>query len=143
MIRRPPRSTLFPYTTLFRSGGRGCRLPDGLVQPAVEPDLAFERNGSGFRRRAWVDALCRERDGEGRGDGHAEDRQTEERSRHARALGWGYLFRRAAAAEGCKPAHRVVALRRVRGGETHPTAVGEDHLAGLPDHPQLAQGRVS
>src|SRR5260221_9682699 len=30
MIRRPPRSTLFPYTTLFRSGqqreGRGDRL---------------------------------------------------------------------------------------------------------------------
>src|SRR3712207_7878791 len=25
MIRRPPRSTLFPYTTLFRSNGR-CRL---------------------------------------------------------------------------------------------------------------------
>src|SRR3712207_8655057 len=27
MIRRPPRSTLFPYTTLFRSGagGRGSR----------------------------------------------------------------------------------------------------------------------
>src|SRR5689334_24447180 len=25
MIRRPPRSTLFPYTTLFRSGlGTGC-----------------------------------------------------------------------------------------------------------------------
>src|SRR5579872_7578261 len=23
MIRRPPRSTLFPYTTLFRSGGTG------------------------------------------------------------------------------------------------------------------------
>src|SRR5438477_5126944 len=23
MIRRPPRSTLFPYTTLFRSGGPG------------------------------------------------------------------------------------------------------------------------
>src|SRR2546422_7803856 len=23
MIRRPPRSTLFPYTTLFRSGGQG------------------------------------------------------------------------------------------------------------------------
>src|SRR3712207_7536687 len=27
MIRRPPRSTLFPYTTLFRSGGPG--LPGG------------------------------------------------------------------------------------------------------------------
>src|SRR6266487_5806607 len=24
MIRRPPRSTLFPYTTLFRSRGRGA-----------------------------------------------------------------------------------------------------------------------
>src|SRR3712207_8616823 len=26
MIRRPPRSTLFPYTTLFRSRGREVRL---------------------------------------------------------------------------------------------------------------------
>src|SRR3712207_8077209 len=26
MIRRPPRSTLFPYTTLFRSSGRGGGL---------------------------------------------------------------------------------------------------------------------
>src|SRR5690242_20854344 len=25
MIRRPPRSTLFPYTTLFRSRGRPCQ----------------------------------------------------------------------------------------------------------------------
>src|SRR5258708_28877309 len=27
MIRRPPRSTLFPYTTLFRSGSRVIVLP--------------------------------------------------------------------------------------------------------------------
>src|SRR5438094_1918126 len=27
MIRRPPRSTLFPYTTLFRSRAGGGRLP--------------------------------------------------------------------------------------------------------------------
>src|SRR2546427_8638505 len=27
MIRRPPRSTLFPYTTLFRSTGNGARQP--------------------------------------------------------------------------------------------------------------------
>src|SRR3712207_7210652 len=26
MIRRPPRSTLFPYTTLFRSHGRDVRV---------------------------------------------------------------------------------------------------------------------
>src|SRR3712207_9244189 len=33
MIRRPPRSTLFPYTTLFRSAGDVAEHPDG--QPAV------------------------------------------------------------------------------------------------------------
>src|SRR6266498_615754 len=27
MIRRPPRSTLFPYTTLFRSRPAGCAAP--------------------------------------------------------------------------------------------------------------------
>src|SRR3712207_6786616 len=30
MIRRPPRSTLFPYTTLFRSVFERLRLPDPL-----------------------------------------------------------------------------------------------------------------
>src|SRR3712207_7075950 len=34
MIRRPPRSTLFPYTTLFRSHRRD-RAGDGLDQVAV------------------------------------------------------------------------------------------------------------
>src|SRR3712207_8170524 len=31
MIRRPPRSTLFPYTTLFRSHGRQRQHPVGAV----------------------------------------------------------------------------------------------------------------
>src|SRR2546430_10982456 len=31
MIRRPPRSTLFPYTTLFRSRGHERRRVDGGV----------------------------------------------------------------------------------------------------------------
>src|SRR2546426_3863907 len=36
MIRRPPRSTLFPYTTLFRSGDRARRRPGGaLSEPAL------------------------------------------------------------------------------------------------------------
>src|SRR2546427_12818306 len=30
MIRRPPRSTLFPYTTLFRSAGTGKLTPESL-----------------------------------------------------------------------------------------------------------------
>src|SRR3712207_8192960 len=36
MIRRPPRSTLFPYTTLFRSPGEGQDvLPVGVLAAAV------------------------------------------------------------------------------------------------------------
>src|SRR2546430_12087176 len=31
MIRRPPRSTLFPYTTLFRSPLGWCSGPDGEI----------------------------------------------------------------------------------------------------------------
>src|SRR3712207_7246571 len=31
MIRRPPRSTLFPYTTLFRSPGEVGRVPDPSI----------------------------------------------------------------------------------------------------------------
>src|SRR3712207_6934115 len=41
MIRRPPRSTLFPYTTLFRSARRGC----------------VARQGGGVRGRAGDDVL--------------------------------------------------------------------------------------
>src|SRR2546428_7515922 len=38
MIRRPPRSTLFPYTTLFRSLGRGIFdvFPDNPDDPAAD-----------------------------------------------------------------------------------------------------------
>src|SRR5256885_16910648 len=38
MIRRPPRSTLFPYTTLFRS--RGTRLPQQPVVGRLDPRVA-------------------------------------------------------------------------------------------------------
>src|SRR5206468_8937218 len=40
MIRRPPRSTLFPYTTLFRSGAHLPRGPGGrggADRPARRP----------------------------------------------------------------------------------------------------------
>src|SRR5437016_10128280 len=46
MIRRPPRSTLFPYTTLFRS------LPGGDSRRKTEPrDLADVPRTRGDRRR--------------------------------------------------------------------------------------------
>src|SRR3712207_7142913 len=39
MIRRPPRSTLFPYTTLFRSGGRRSRCSGDRVSALVRGPL--------------------------------------------------------------------------------------------------------
>src|SRR5258708_28437857 len=49
MIRRPPRSTLFPYTTLFRSQGHraeagDCRGGDGAVQFAQGYGSRFHRS---------------------------------------------------------------------------------------------------
>src|SRR6266487_6320746 len=43
MIRPPPRSTLFPYTTLFRS-----HRADGVLQPALR--LLLQRVARGWRR---------------------------------------------------------------------------------------------
>src|SRR3712207_7995901 len=39
MIRRPPRSTLFPYTTLFRSIPRPLAVSSGVVLHDVERSL--------------------------------------------------------------------------------------------------------
>src|SRR2546422_2988627 len=46
MIRRPPRSTLFPYTTLFRSPGhRVVQLQVPLAEGAAHGVLAGEPDG--------------------------------------------------------------------------------------------------
>src|SRR2546427_7635500 len=50
MIRRPPRSTLFPYTTLFRSRLRRLRARSGrlrrlLLGPVLELDAASAAGG--------------------------------------------------------------------------------------------------
>src|SRR2546422_8508853 len=51
MIRRPPRSTLFPYTTLFRSRDQGVPYPawmrdisiQRVVSPKTTPSIEPER----------------------------------------------------------------------------------------------------
>src|SRR3712207_7149112 len=43
MIRRPPRSTLFPYTTLFRSDGAMARL---LAAGGAEEEAGGEQAGA-------------------------------------------------------------------------------------------------
>src|SRR2546430_5324335 len=52
MIRRPPRSTLFPYTTLFRSGvGHSCTF---LSQAALDTAVSVTRTvlASGLDRKS-------------------------------------------------------------------------------------------
>src|SRR2546429_5210729 len=71
MIRRPPRSTLFPYTTLFRSrrddqdeqsrlGARAAGLQDSfpridrIAQPAAD---RHARDGADSLALRWLDAI--------------------------------------------------------------------------------------
>src|SRR3712207_6977806 len=44
MIRRPPRSTLFPYTTLFRSSASGPSARGSSRRPATRPRSARPRH---------------------------------------------------------------------------------------------------
>src|SRR3712207_8703694 len=52
MIRRPPRSTLFPYTTLFRSEYGGRLRRRAVLQREARPDIMPQR-----RRRPSVAAV--------------------------------------------------------------------------------------
>src|SRR3712207_7684442 len=68
MKRRPPRSTLFPYTTLFRSGGRAIqggaadRAGSGAAPPTTGPGWTRRRGANPERHpgRAarWVRLLA-------------------------------------------------------------------------------------
>src|SRR2546429_9119613 len=61
MIRRPPRSTLFPYTTLFRSLFRLREIPAKCLQPSVSLLTTFHFPLKGFdesrNRDQYGDAL--------------------------------------------------------------------------------------
>src|SRR5438876_3746342 len=72
MIRRPPRSTLFPYTTLFRSGAMakaGKGLLEGTLQAGtsavsdklldLETAEVPARSEERFSRNAETDLVCR------------------------------------------------------------------------------------
>src|SRR5687768_17958534 len=64
MIRRPPRSTLFPYTTLFRSRGpsrAGCirAVPAHLGAPAHRAERRPVRASAGRRTLARGRGIAR------------------------------------------------------------------------------------
>src|SRR2546425_13365204 len=50
MIRRPPRSTLFPYTTLFRSCAVYCSkaAANAFLQVFLSPSVSLELGGGGY-----------------------------------------------------------------------------------------------
>src|SRR2546425_6622889 len=53
MIRRPPRSTLFPYTTLFRSSGSSTSITNGFaLRAASERATVPENSRSAIRTLA-------------------------------------------------------------------------------------------
>src|SRR3712207_6893858 len=82
MIRRPPRSTLFPYTTLFRS--RGLRLVNHRIERASAVRLRADgvnatvrATPGGHLHQAIIDLLIVEVDGLGlRSEEHTSELQS-------------------------------------------------------------------
>src|SRR3712207_8977690 len=93
MIRRTPRSTLFPYTTLFRSGDgeRGPRDEEEREARAVDDQAAVGRVAAGEPDGDDGDQLLT---GQGQHPGHREDRKsTRLNSSHANISYAVFCFR--------------------------------------------------
>src|SRR5438876_5622914 len=88
MIRRPPRSTLFPYTTLFRSLMRPSLVLFLVLWLKLVKDFlkvrcrlallqrTFKRSEERFSRNAETDLVCRlllEKKKDEQGDDHRDD----------------------------------------------------------------------
>src|SRR3712207_8401854 len=85
MIRRPPRSTLFPYTTLFRSEparvlARDARGPARGARPALALEGTLERRGEECWRASWLRAQAARRRVVGEGS-RSEEHTSELQSR--------------------------------------------------------------
>src|SRR3712207_7621316 len=79
MIRRPPRATLFPYTTLFRSrhgrktGEGWYRYPDG---PPPDPEPPERGGGDGLLVIAGESELAEDLAGLARSEEHTSELQS-------------------------------------------------------------------
>src|SRR2546429_9947773 len=79
MIRRPPRSTLFPYTTLFRSPGASWPVVPFLTVPRTVPACAVpsdakphaKASAAAARRRAFERIIAHSGPRDGRPAGAA------------------------------------------------------------------------
>src|SRR2546428_10847011 len=97
MIRRPPRSTLFPYTTLFRSADRkriGAEVGAGYAGGGCEATARDQRAAvEEVHRAAWVGdrsgARCNHADGGGEGGRLAQTGGVGRGGRRGRGVGLG------------------------------------------------------
>src|SRR2546425_2013493 len=82
MIRRPPRSTLFPYTTLFRSisNRRSYRSPSA----ARRSDKRFEAFSTRVRRPPWFTSTSNQ----GLRRGRREEERSEEHTSELQSLAY-------------------------------------------------------
>src|SRR3712207_8860071 len=78
MIRRPPRSTLFPYTTLFRSTDSGRGGDNGGRATGGQVLRVSDRGGTRGVRRELGAGILR-----ARGDDHRDRKSTRLNSSHA------------------------------------------------------------
>src|SRR3712207_8544963 len=76
MIRRPPRSTLFPYTTLFRSVGRQRLVAEDQPARGVQAELELGVGEDDPARRGVLRAEPVERDGDPRSEEHTSELQS-------------------------------------------------------------------
>src|SRR3712207_7155295 len=76
MIRRPPRSTLFPYTTLFRSDGVATDAHDRRVAEAALGDLVADLVGQRAGARHEPDVALGEEVRGNRSEEHTSELQS-------------------------------------------------------------------
>src|SRR2546425_11128958 len=119
MIRRPPRSTLFPYTTLFRSPARDGH-PHGLRDtPRRRPALVHDR-----RDRDAHSPQSDGRQGHWRGGDDRLDASDRQRRR-----------RRAPAVRRAAPRHAAAPRAHLAGGPTPPERDGGRRPLRSPRRP--------
>src|SRR5258706_5220573 len=83
MIRRPPRSTLFPYTTLFRSGGLRVHRSGSVLRGEARSVLGSSAPNAHLVERAYLAQGVEMRR---RLDAAAEERRSEEHTSELQSL---------------------------------------------------------
>src|SRR5258706_14634147 len=136
MIRRPPRSTLFPYTTLFRSPSENP--PDGLAGWAVRRDAPRRRDGPLLlARHAVADALLQLLSALRR----QSLRWPRVRADRRRALlDFQYRLSPAPGAHRCRARSRPRRTRHPRAPDRRQLRPGGEQAQRLSDRPRGAEG---